>query len=306
MPAWYGQNYYCIECEVRYASKHTCKPVRICSKCSETNCLLLPTFTRCCKKCFGLFVIVPVSEITCQTVCVTIQSHVTQVASGSLVQCLNAYAIYHIAVIVQNLSNQITSGFFRWKSDPMSSRRNMFSTTLSVLKTRLTLKQNDPFTKLIIVLLLLCDIYPDNGLCDDCLPVHTFSGLCGQNGLEKCCKWAFDHPVNEGAVFIAHNSSNYDAHFLLSYLITNGECPEILTNGGKLLEMKTKTSNAKLIDSSMPFSRFSDTFNIPHTKGTFPHMFNVSENYNYVGPLPALRYYHPNRMKEPLRTLLIE
>ena len=134
--------------------------------------------------------------------------------------------------------------------------------------------------------------------CDDCLPVHTFSGLGGKNALENFCKRAFDHPVNEGAVFIAHNSSTYDAHFILSYLITNGEYPEILANGGKLLEMKIKTRNAKLIDSccfiAMPLSRFSDTFNIPHTKGTFPHMFNVSDNYNYVGPLPAPRYYDPN------------
>ena len=156
----------------------------------------------------------------------------------------------------------------------------------------------------------ICDKCPDDGSCDDCLPVHTFSGLGGQNALENFCKWAFDHPANEGAVFIAHNSSNYDAHFILSYLITNGEYPEILANGGKLLEMKIKTRNAKLIDSccfiAMPLSRFSDTFNIPHTKGTFPHMFNVSDNYNYVGPLPALRYYDPNGMKEPLRTQLIE
>ena len=35
-------------------------------------------------------------------------------------------------------------------------------------------------------------------------------------------------------------------------------------------------------------------------------MFNVSENYNYVGPLHALRYYDPNGMKEPVRTQLIE
>ena len=96
----------------------------------------------------------------------------------------------------------------------------------------------------------------------------------------------------------------------MSYLIRNGEYPEILANGGKLLEVKINTRNAKLIDSccfiAMPLSRFSDTFNIPHTKGTFTHMFNVSDNYNYVGPLPALRYYDPNGMKEPLRTQLIE
>ena len=35
-------------------------------------------------------------------------------------------------------------------------------------------------------------------------------------------------------------------------------------------------------------------------------MFNVSDNYNYVGPLSSLRYYDPNGMKQPLRTQLIE
>ena len=142
---------------------------------------------------------------------------------------------------------------------------------------------------------------PDDGSCNDCLPVHTFSVLGGQNSLDQFSEWAFDHPVNEGAVFIAHNSSNYDAHFILSYLITNKEYPGILVNGGKLLEIKINTGNAKLIDRccfiTIPLSRFSDTFNIPHTKGTFPHMFNVSDNYNYVGPLPALQYYYPNGMK---------
>ena len=102
LSAWYGQHYYYIEWEVRYNSKHTCKPVRICSKCSEKNCLPIPTFTRCCM--FWLF-----AEITCQTVYVTIQSHVTHVFIGLSVQCLITYAIYPIAVIVQNLSNQIAS-----------------------------------------------------------------------------------------------------------------------------------------------------------------------------------------------------
>ena len=61
------------------------------------------------KSVLTLFEIVPVSEIICQTVYVTIQSHVTHVASGSSVQYLITYAIYPIAVIVQKLANQITS-----------------------------------------------------------------------------------------------------------------------------------------------------------------------------------------------------
>ena len=54
--------------------------------------------------------------------------------------------------------------------------------------------------------------------------------------------WAFDHIVNEGAVFIAHSISNYGPHFILSYLITNGEYPESLVNSGKLLEIIFKQS----------------------------------------------------------------
>ena len=46
------------------------------------------------KSILALFEIVPVSEITCQAVYVTIQTHVTHEASGSSVQCLNRYAIY--------------------------------------------------------------------------------------------------------------------------------------------------------------------------------------------------------------------
>ena len=60
----------------------------------------------------------------------------------------------------------------------------------------------------------------------------------------------------------------------------------MMANGGKLLEMKIKTPNTKLIDScyfiAMPLSRFSDIFNIPHPKGT----------------ILALRYYDPNGMKK--------
>ena len=42
----------------------------------------------------SVLALVPVSEITYQTVRVTIQSHVTHAGSGSSFQCLNTYAIY--------------------------------------------------------------------------------------------------------------------------------------------------------------------------------------------------------------------
>ena len=99
LPAWYGQNYYCIECEVLVNQLEYVVNAQRKTVCPS------PHLPNVAKSVLALFVIVPVSEITWKTVYVTIQSHVTQVASGSSVQCLNTYAIYHIAVIVQNLSN---------------------------------------------------------------------------------------------------------------------------------------------------------------------------------------------------------
>ncbi|XP_022797981.1 uncharacterized protein LOC111336197 [Stylophora pistillata] len=49
----------------------------------------------------------------------------------------------------------------------------------------------------------------------------------------------------------------------------------------------------------MALSAFSSTYGIPeHKKGFFPHKFNTPENQNYVGPLPAAKYYDPAEMSE--------
>ena len=72
--------------------------------------------------------------------------------------------------------------------------------------------------------------------------------------------------INKEAVFIAHNGSNYDSHFILSYLVENTECPELLSNVGKLLQLYIKACESKFIDSccflSMSLSKFGDTFNL--------------------------------------------
>ena len=211
-----------------------------------------------------LFAIVHVSEITWKTVGVTIQSHVTPAASGSSVQCLITYAINPIVSYCSKSVKPDHQSFIE-----VNTRSNVKSWKYVFYDFECTQNTIDTETKRPVhevnycIAMSISDKCPDDGSCDDCLPVHTFSGLGGKNALDKFCKWAFDHPVNEGAVFIAHNSNNYDAHFLLSYLIRNGAYPEILANGTKLLELKINTRNAKLIDSrcfiAMPFTGFSDT-----------------------------------------------
>ena len=68
-----------------------------------------------------------------------------------------------------------------------------------------------------------CDKCTDNHLCEDCSQTPTFSGLKGRDALKKFCMWSFDDKINKEVVFIAHNDSNYDSHFILSYLVENTE-----------------------------------------------------------------------------------
>lgn len=114
------------------------------------------------------------------------------------------------------------------------------------------------------------------------------------------CRWAF-YKVNRGATFIAHNSGNYDSHFILKYLIENNEYPSIVTQGGKFLCIEVKTTKTKFIDSfsflSMPLPSFSSTFGIRNIeKSSFPHLFNIPANYDYEGFLPSVKYYSPNSL----------
>ena len=133
-----------------------------------------------------------------------IQSHVTSVASGSSVQCLITYAIYPIVVIVQNLSNQITSVLLKKKRSNVKSWKYVFYDFECTRNTIDTETKRPVHEVNYCIAMSICDKCPDDGSCDDCLLVHTFSGLGGQNALENFCKSAFDHPANEGAVFIAH------------------------------------------------------------------------------------------------------
>ena len=153
LSAWYGQHHYCIECEVRYNSKHTCKPIIKRSKCSEKNCQLLPTFTRCCKTCFGAFrnstcFRNPLSKGVCdnakscdtcgQWFIVPMLDHV----------CIISYCSYCSKSVKPN-----HRCFIEVKKRSIVRSCSYVFYDFEYTKTRLTLKQNDPFTKLIIVLL---------------------------------------------------------------------------------------------------------------------------------------------------------
>ena len=151
-----------------------------------------------------------------------------------------------------------------------------------------------------------CDKCTDDHPCEDCSQTQIFSGLKGRDALKDFCMWAFDDKINQEAVFIAHNGSNYDSHFILSYLVENTEYPEILVNGGKMLQMYIKTCESKFIDSccflSMPLNKFSDTFNLPDVvKGTFPSLLQHTKQFRIR--LACYQLYtitNPTVLKNPL------
>ena len=156
-----------------------------------------------------------------------------------------------------------------------------------------------------------CDKCNYDHHCHDCSQIQILRGLRGRDAMKYFGMWAFDDKINKEALFIAHNDSNYDSHFILSYLVEKTEYPEILDNGGKILQMYIKTCESKFIESycflSMSLSKFSNTFNLPEiVKRTSPHCFKTPNNYEYFGRPPALHYYEPNGLQEPARSQLIQ
>ena len=100
------------------------------------------------------------------------------------------------------------------------------------------------------------------------------------------------------AYVIAHNSRAYDCQFILKYCVNNRIIPKVLKRGTKILSMKV--GNFKLIDSlsfmPMPLKSLPKCFGIENDveKGTFPHMFNIIGNENYIGEWPEIKYYEPD------------
>lgn len=102
----------------------------------------------------------------------------------------------------------------------------------------------------------------------------------------------------KGYTFIAHNMRGYDGCFLLRYLAQNGTKPQVILRSRKILALFVPTLQIRIIDSlnflPMALSQFSKAFNIPTTKGYFPHFFSKPETFDYIGELPPESMYGTN------------
>jgi len=98
---------------------------------------------------------------------------------------------------------------------------------------------------------------------------------------------------------LAHNFQGYDGYFVAAEYRQNSQIVQQIRNGCKLLELKH--DQIRFIDSmsffQMPLSAFPKTFGLMELKkGYFPHKFNLLENQEYVGIVPAIDYYMPESM----------
>jgi hypothetical protein len=120
--------------------------------------------------------------------------------------------------------------------------------------------------------------------------------------VDKCfCEFVFT-PQFYGYTLRAHNSQSYDIYFLMPYLIKYGFKPHNIYRGSHILYTAIKQGlNMRIIDSlcffPLALSQFAKTFNLPTTKGHFPHWFNIEENENYIGNIPDKHYFGYNNMK---------
>jgi hypothetical protein len=129
--------------------------------------------------------------------------------------------------------------------------------------------------------------------------------------IDEFCNWLFTEE-HKGFSVIAHNGRGYDFQFIMNWIYKNTIYkPVVVYAGSKIMIMKIKELKMTFVDSlnflTMPLSAFPKTFGIKELKkGFFPHYFNIKKNYNYVGKVPALKYFGYNSMKTKQRKELIK
>ena len=115
-------------------------------------------------------------------------------------------------------------------------------------------------------------------------------------GTDEFVEWVTKY--NEGRVVcLAHNGSGYDTRLIFesAVKIFPGE-DEISTtlSGGRIMSMtlgKLTRFQDSMLHIKGSLKALAKGFNLDLEKGFFPHLFNIEENFDYVGPLPSREYF---------------
>ena len=123
-------------------------------------------------------------------------------------------------------------------------------------------------------------------------------GVCfeGSDTAHQFCSWLFQKK-HQHYVARAHNARAYDAIFILAWLFDNGLYPECIYSGAKIMHIHVKKGlDISIIDSlnflPLPLADLPKAFGLTELKkGYFPHFFNKTANFGYVGPYPSHEMY---------------
>jgi hypothetical protein len=145
-----------------------------------------------------------------------------------------------------------------------------------------------------------CDV--ENEHTVNFVVVKQLWGDCSKtfNTIAEFADWSLQQ---KQSVFIAHNGKAYDAWILLQYFIRKtGHRPDkLISSGNKVMSMKFKGNvfidsinhiAQRLEDLPKMFGLNGEKFK----KGHFPYKFNIKTNKDYVGKIPDVSFYEPNRM----------
>ena len=119
--------------------------------------------------------------------------------------------------------------------------------------------------------------------------------------------------VGKRVTFIAHNLRGYDGRLLYDYLVKElGTPPEKqIWTGQKVMGFTFNGVHFRdsLQHIASALEQFPSIFGLDETqfkKGYFPYKFNTPANQSYVGPLPEIQYYEPDRMKPDKRKAFLD
>ena len=113
--------------------------------------------------------------------------------------------------------------------------------------------------------------------------------------------------LQEPSKFFAHNLKGYDGRLIFEYLMENWQPPDdMVWRGSKILKMNY--GNVEFRDTLLllpsTIENLPDMFGLDKSqfkKGFFPYIFNTLENQEYIGEIPAIEYFQPDRMNPKKR-----
>ena len=156
----------------------------------------------------------------------------------------------------------------------------------------------------------LCVVH---SVCQKCMEDPMNCSVCtcerkqlifsGEKTLDDFGQWLFSGK-NQGAICIAHNAQAYDLYLIMEYVHENGIKPTLIQNGKKILSMEA--FGLKFIETlnffPMSLAKLPQAFGLEELKkGYFPHLFNTTDNQQYKGPIPDIKFYDPDGMKSDKR-----